>query len=164
MRTAGSCRARTNRKGTFRADQRGAVAFEMPFIFLFLMLGFLLPLADVAVAGFRYIAALQALRSFGQSILYSPPTDLSNTSSWTNSASVQLKANADTNYPVSNLQVICGDGGAACSGANLAWPRYYSYSTTVTLSPLVLTSVLCTSTSGGGNPCQFTLTYRERFS
>jgi hypothetical protein len=146
------------RKPTFIADQRGAVSFEMLFVFSLLMLGLLLPLADVAIAGFQYISALQALRGFGQSILYSPPTDLSNTSSWTASAI----AKADTNYPVSNFQLICGGGGAACSGANLAWPRYYSYSTTVTLSPLVLNSVLCTS--GGGNPCQFTLTYRERFS
>jgi hypothetical protein len=146
------------RKPTFITDQRGAVSFEMLFVFSLLMLSLLLPLADVAIAGFQYISALQALRGFGQSILYSPPTDLSNTSSWTASAI----AKADPNYPVSNFQLICGDGGAACSGANLAWPRYYSYSTTVTLSPLVLNSVLCTS--GGGNPCQFTLTYRERFS
>ena len=146
------------RKPTFIADQRGAVSFEMLFVFFFLMMSVLLPLADVATASFKYISAMQALRAFGQSILYSPPTDLSNTSSWTATAI----AKADPNYPVSNFELICGDGNAACSNTNLAWPRYYSYSTTVTLSPLLLTSVLCTS--GGGNPCQFTLTYRERFS
>ena len=140
-----------SRKETFLADQRGAVSFEMPIVFLFLMMSFLLPLADVAVAGFQYISALQALRSFGQSIQYSPPTDLSNTSSWTATA----VAKADTNHPILNFELICGD--AVCSGANIATPRYYSYSTTVTLSPMVLTSVLCT------NSCTFTLTYRERF-
>jgi hypothetical protein len=146
-----------SREETFLADQRGAVSFEMPFVFFFLVMSFLLPLADVAIAGFQYISAVQALRAFGQSILYSPPTDLSNTSSWTETA----KDKADTNYPISNFQLICGDSDAACSSTNTATPRYYSYSTTVTLSPLVLTSVLCTS--GGVNPCKFTLTYRERF-
>ena len=145
------------RRKTFVADQRGAASFEMVFVFGLLMLGFLLPLADVAKAGFQYLSAVQALRSFGQSILYSPPIDLSDTSSWVATAI----AKADTNFPVSNFQLTCGDSNAACSGANTAMPRYYSYSTTFTLSPLVLQSVLCTG--GGSNSCTLTLSYRERF-
>jgi len=90
------------RRKTFVADQRGAASFEMVFVFGLLMLGFLLPLADVAKAGFQYLSAVQALRSFGQSILYSPPIDLSDTSGWMATAT----AKADPKYPVSNFQVF----------------------------------------------------------
>jgi hypothetical protein len=127
----------------------------MVFVFPFLVLGLLLPLADMAVASFKYISAVQALRAFGQSILYSPPTDFSDTSSWRATA----VAKADSSYPVSGLQLICGDGGAVCSASNAAdVPKYYSYTTTVTLSPIVLKSMLCP----GGN-CTISLTYSERF-
>lgn len=141
------------------ADQRGAVAFEMPFVYLFLIMLILLPLADLAVAGYRYISALAALRAFGQAILYSPPPDVTNASSWASTA----LAKADSRFPIPSIQLICGDSNAVCasgnSGPSLA--KYYQYSTTITLAPIVLTSVLCTSTTG--NACSFTLTYSERF-
>jgi hypothetical protein len=158
MRRVRACLGKLmSRKETFLADRRGAVSFEMPVVFFFLIMSLLLPLSDVAIAGFKYLSALQSLRSFGQSILYSPPIDLSDTASWVTSA----KAKADTNYPVSNFQVTCGDTNAACSATNPAFPRYYSYSTTITLSPIVLKSVLCTGS--GADPCTLTLSYRERF-
>ena len=135
-------------------DQRGAVSFEMIFAFFLLMISFLLPLADVAIAGFHYISAMQALRAFGQSIQYSPPPDLGNTSGWQTIA----VAKADPSYPISNFRLICGDSGAVCSTVNTENPKHYSYSTTITLSPLVLSPVLCTS----GN-CTLTLSYSERF-
>ena len=47
---------------TLLSDQRGAVAFEMPIVWLFLMMSLLLPLADVAIAGFQFISAWEALR------------------------------------------------------------------------------------------------------
>jgi hypothetical protein len=146
-----------SRAKKFSADRRGVVSFEMPIVFSLLMFSFLLPLADLAMAGFQYISAMQALRAFGQSILYSPPTDISNTSSWTTTAI----AKADSKYPVSNFQLICGDNDVACSAANNVTPKYYSYATTVTLSPLLLKSVLCTSSNT--NACTFTLSYTERF-
>jgi hypothetical protein len=156
MRRVRACHVKLmSRKETFLADQRGAVSFEMLFVFFFLMMSLLLPLADVAIAGFKYISAVQALRGFGQSIQYSPPPDFGNMSSWTTSAI----AKADPSYPISNLQVICGDANAACTAANAVTAplKYFSYSTTITLSPLVLTSVLCTS------GCTITLSYSERF-
>ncbi len=141
------------------ADQRGAAALEMPIVYLFLLLAILLPLADLAIAGFQYISAFAALRGFGQAILYSPPPDVTNSSTWANAAI----AKADSRYPISSIQLICGDSNAACgsgnSDPNLA--KWYVYSTTITLAPMVLTSVLCTS--GSTNPCTFTLTYSERF-
>lgn len=149
-----ACQGRMNRKEIFLADQRGAVSFEMPFLFSFLMVIVLFPLADVATAGFRYISAQQALRAFGQALQYSPPPDLGDTSSWKTSAI----AKADPSYPISNFQLICGDNGAACSAANTDIPKYYSYQTSFTLSPLVLSSVLCT-----GGSCTITLSYSERF-
>ena len=146
-----------SRKERFIADQRGAVALEMPFVVFFLMASLFLPLADVAIAGFKFISGWQALRGFGQSIQYSPPPDLTNTTDWATAA----RAKADSRYLIPSIQVICGDGGAACSATNTGIPKYYSYTTTVTLSPLVLRSVLCTS--GVGDGCTFTLRYSQRF-
>ncbi|MDN5005306.1 hypothetical protein ACFQZO_31080 [Bradyrhizobium sp. GCM10027634] len=146
-----------SRKDSLMADQRGAVAFEMPVVTIFLMFSLLLPLADVAIAGFQFISAWEALRGFGQSIQYSPPSDVSNASSWVSSAI----AKADTRYPITTINLLCGANSSACSATNTALPISYSYSTTVTLAPLVLKSVLCTS--GAGNSCTFTLSYSERF-
>jgi hypothetical protein len=146
-----------SKKDSFIADQRGAVAFEMPIVYLFMIFSLLLPLADVAIAGFQYISAWQSLRGFGQSIQYSPPDDVTNASSWASSA----LAKADSRFPIPAIQLVCGNSNSACSATNTAPPKYYSYSTTVTLAPMVLRSVLCTS--GNANPCTFTLPYSERF-
>lgn len=152
------------RRASLLADQRGAVAFEMPFVFLFLMMSLLLPLADVAIAGFQYISAWQALRAFGQSIQYSPPSDVTNASAWKAAAI----AKADSRYqildPISllpGIQVLCD--GAACNATNAVTSTYknYSFATTVTLAPMVLSAVLCTSSNA--DPCKFTLPYSERF-
>jgi hypothetical protein len=140
-------------KESLIADQRGAVAFEMPIVYFFLIISLLLPLADLAVAGFQYISAKQALRAFGQSIQYSPPPDVTNASSWISSAT----AKSDPNYPVSTINLICGGSNAPCSSTNSSPPMFYSYSTSITLSPMVLRSVLC------GSSCTLTLSYSERF-
>ncbi|WP_245452762.1 hypothetical protein [Bradyrhizobium sp. C9] len=146
-------------KRSLIADQRGAVAFEMPIVYIFLLLVILLPLADLAIAGFQYISAFAALRGFGQAILYSPPPDVTNASSWASAA----LAKADSRYPIPSIQLICGDNNAVCASGNSdpTLAKWYVYSTTVTLSPMVLRSVLCTS--GNTNPCSFTLFYSERF-
>ena len=141
----------------FMGDRRGAVALEMPFVVLFLILSLLIPLADMSIAGFQYISAWGALRAFGQSIQYSPPPDVTSASSWTSSA----LAKAVPGYPINNFQLVCGDTKATCSTTNTAAPKYYSYTTTVTLAPMLLKSVLCTS--GNANPCTYTLFYSERF-
>ena len=150
-----------SKKDYFIADQRGAVALEMPAVFGVLMLSLFVPLADVAIAGFQYISAWEALRAFGQYIQYSPPADVTSPSTWASTAS----AKADPRFPISNLQVLCGDGDppAVCSSSNVSAPvKYYSYTTTVTLSPSWVTRpALCTSSNA--NPCTFTLFYRERF-
>jgi hypothetical protein len=146
-----------SRKDSFIADQRGAVAFEMIVIWLFLMFSLLLPLADVAIAGFQYISAHGALRAFGESIQYNTPPDVTNASSWESTA----LAKADPNFPISNFELVCGDSQVACSATNLGPPQYYTYTTTLTLAPILLRSVLCTS--GNANPCTFTLSYSERF-
>ena len=143
-----------SRKGSIIADQRGAVALEMPFVYGFLMFSLLLPLADVSIASFQYISGWQALRAFGQSIQYSPPPDVTNASSWKATAT----AKADPRFPISNFQLVCADNNS-CSAANSALPgaKYYSYTTEVTLAPIVLQSVLC------ANSCTKTLSYSERF-
>lgn len=147
-----------SRKSSFLADQRGAVALEVPAVLFFLMLIVLLPLADIAVAGFQFISARQALRNFGYSIQYSPPDDVTNvTTTWTNTA----VGKADPKYPITNLTVLCGASNTACSSGNNAPPMSYSYSTTVTIAPIWLKALLCTGGTTSG--CTFTLRYSERF-
>ena len=72
---------------TLLSDQRGAVALEMPIVWLFLMMSLLLPLADLAIAGFRFISAHQALRDMGQRTQYSTPdaTDPNSITAWKSS-------------------------------------------------------------------------------
>jgi hypothetical protein len=151
------CRDRlVSRRVFFIADQRGAAAFEMLIVFGFLGVSLLLPLADVAAAGFRFISAWEALRAFGQKIQYSPPPDVTDWVNWKSALPTSVSG-----YPINNLQVLCGDTITACSAANFGSPKYYSYTTTVTVAPIILTAVLCTSANG--NPCSFTLSYSERF-
>lgn len=146
-------------RGSFLTDQRGVVAFETLIVYLFMVTGLLLPLADVAAAGFQFISAWEALRGFGQYVQYHPPADPTNPT-WTPALPASVAG-----YPISAVQVLCGDtgAGAACTSTNVGTSpvKYYSYSTTVTVAPLVLRSVLCTS--GNANPCSFTLPYSERF-
>lgn len=143
-------------KESFIADQRGVVAFEMLIPFLLLGVSLLLPLADVAVAGLRFVSGWEALRAFGQRIQYNPPPDVTNWAGWKSALPTSVSG-----YPINNLQVVCSDTMAACSAANSGSPKYYTYTTTVTVAPIVLKSVLCTS--GVGNGCTFTLAYSERF-
>jgi len=131
---------------SFIANQRGAISLEMPAVVLFMMIFLLLPLADLAIAGFQFVSAWGALRNFGQYLQYNPPPDVTNTSGWGS----RVLAKADPRFPINDLQVVV-DGPI----------KYYSYATTVTLSPMVLgppVGVLCTA-----NPCSFTLRYSERF-
>src|SRR4051794_11405832 len=125
----------------------------MPFVFLFMMLSLLLPLADVAAAGFQFISAWQALRSFGQYLQDHKPDDVMNASTWM----TNVLKKADPRFPVSNIQLGCGNAILACTSNGVS-PKYYSYATTVTLSPLVLRAVLCNAGS-----CSFTLSYSEQF-
>lgn len=141
-------------RASFSADQRGAAAFELVIVYPILLIGIMLPLADVAIAGFQYISARQALHAFGQSILYSPPNDLANTSNW---LTTTLAKAEELDFPISNFRLVCGDGGAACSSSNTASPKYYSFDTTVTLAPIVLSSVLCSAS------CTYTMSYSARF-
>jgi hypothetical protein len=150
--------ALVRRNGSFIADQRGAVAFETLIVYLFMITSLLLPLADLAATGFQFISAWGALRAFGQLVQYNPPPDVTNPS-WTPALPTTVAG-----YPINNVQVLCGNtnAGAVCTSANITLPtKYYSYTTTVTVAPLVLRSVLCTSSNA--NPCSFTLPYSERF-
>ncbi|WP_312017419.1 hypothetical protein [Bradyrhizobium sp. AUGA SZCCT0431] len=151
------CRDRlVSRRVSFIADQRGAAALEMLVVFLFLGVGLLLPLADVAAAGFRFVSAWEALRAFGQKIQYAPPPDVTDWAAWKAALPTSVSG-----YPINDLQVVCSDTMAACSATNFLSPKHYTYTTTVTVEPIVLRAVICRS--GNGNPCSFTLSYGERF-
>jgi hypothetical protein len=146
------------RTASFVTDQRGAVAFETVIVYSFMMFSLLLPLADAAIAGFQFISAWQAMRSFGQYIQYKTPTDPTNESSWQSGLTTTTVAG----YAMSNIAIMCGDANTACSSSNVSsTPKSYSYTTTVTLKPMVLSKMLCTSSDK--NPCSFTLPYSERF-
>jgi len=142
-------------KDSFLADQRGAVAFEMIIVYLFMVTSLLLPLADVAAAAFQYISAWEALRAFGQYVQYNPPQDVTNPT-WTPPLPTTVAG-----YPINNVQVLCGNTGVgvACTSTNITTlpTKYYSYTTTVTLAPRVLSWALCPSS------CTYTLTSTERF-
>jgi hypothetical protein len=144
------------------ADERGAVAFEMPTVILALMLSFIIPLADFAVFGYKYISAFQALRDAGHYLQYHPPSDVT-------SGSYTLPTAVATigSYPITGIgggatvQLKCGS--AACNSTNVTnTAKYYTFQTSYTLTPTPLMQpVLCKS--GQTNPCTFTLTYTERF-
>jgi hypothetical protein len=137
---------------TLLSDQRGAVALEMPIVWLFMMMFLLLPLADLAIAGFRFISAHQALRDLGQRTQYSTPdaTDPNSITAWKSSLPTTVDG-----YPIST-KVYCGDPGTEAPCAGTTWPKYYIFSTNFTLSPMVpwLRSVLCST-------C--TVNYSQRF-
>jgi hypothetical protein len=137
-------------KDSFIADQRGAVAFEMPFVYFFLVFSLLLPLADLAIAGFKFISAYQALRDMGQRTQYSTPdaTDTTSISTWQSSLPTTVAG-----YTVS-ATVKCGDTGTAPPCAGTTFPKYYTFQTSFSLSPMVLGSVLCST-------C--TVNYSQRF-
>jgi hypothetical protein len=130
-------------RDSFIADQRGAVAFETMIVYLFMVVSLLLPLADVAIAGLKFNFAYQALRDMGQRVQYSPPADVTSSasiSSWTSS----LPSNVD-GYSVS-AQVYCGNPGALAPCASSATvPKYYTFTTSFTLAPMVLGPLMCSS-------------------
>lgn len=138
-------------KNSFIADQRGAVAFETMIVYVFLVASLLMPLADVAAAGFQFISGWTALRSFGQYIQYNNPPDPANSASWASGLRTSVAG-----YSIGNIQVMCGS--SVCSSGNVtSVPKYFTFTTTVTLAPIVLSSVLCP------NSCTYTLAYSERF-
>jgi hypothetical protein len=110
----------------------------------------LLPLADVAIAGVRYISAYQALRDMGQRTQYSTPdaTDPNSISTWQSSLPTTVSG-----YTVS-AAVKCGDAGTAAPCLGTDFPKYYAFQTSFTLSPIVLGAVLCST-------C--TVNYLQRF-
>lgn len=143
---------RTRAKDSFVADQRGAVAFEAMIVYPILVAFLLMPLADLAAASFQFISAKTALRSFGQYVQYYNPLGPDGAVTWRSGLQTTVAG-----HTIGNLQVKCGDAGVACSPSNIASPKYITFSTTVTLAPIVLRPVLCPTT------CTYTLPYSERF-
>ncbi|MGY4436280.1 hypothetical protein ACVWWO_008757 [Bradyrhizobium sp. F1.13.1] len=144
-------------KKSFIVDQRGAVGLEAMIVYVFLASFLLVPLADLAAAGFQFISAWSALRSFGQYVQYANPLAPDGTVSWKTGLQTTVAGHA-----ISNLQVLCGDAGATCSPSNLASPKYITFSTNITLAPLgarppFMGSLLCPTT------CTYTLRHSERF-
>ncbi|MFB6464485.1 hypothetical protein [Bradyrhizobium tunisiense] len=138
------------RKISFIQDQGGAVSFELPIVLLLMLITILFPLADVAIAGFKYLSAHQALRDMGQFTQYKPPSDVTSSSAvndWKSSLPSTVGGYSIT------AEVYCDGAPAPCaSGATL--PKYYTFTTSFSLSPMVLSSMLCST-------C--TVKYSERF-
>src|SRR3954453_2639960 len=98
--------ARKNKSSSIlTSDQRGAVAFEMIIVYLFIITSLFLPLVDVAIAGLKYSSAYQALRDMGQLTQYSNPdaTDSTSISTWQSSLPTTVDG-----YTVS-ATIKCGD-------------------------------------------------------
>src|SRR5437588_8715518 len=98
---------------TLLSDQRGAVSFEILLVYPLLMVGLFLPLADVAIAGFQYISAWEALRAFGQYIQYNNPPDPTSPATWKSGLQTTVAG-----HTIGNLQVRCGDANAVCTSGN----------------------------------------------
>ena len=143
---------RARAKGSFVADQCGAAAFETMIVYPVLAAFLLMPLAEVATTGFQLISAKMALRSFGQYVQYYNPLGPDGTVTWRPGLQTTVSG-----HTIGNLQVKCGDAGATCSPSNIASPKYITFSTTITLAPIVTRRVLCPTT------CTYTLRYSERF-
>jgi hypothetical protein len=151
------------RGNTLLSDQRGAASFEILFVYPLLMFGLFLPLADVAIAGFQYISAWEALRAFGQYIQYNNPPDPTNPT-WTPPLQTTVAG-----HTIGDLHVRCGDATVPTdcvsgnvnltlpNGSVVAAPKYFTFSTTITLAPMVLRRILCPTS------CTYTLHYSERF-
>ena len=129
-------------RNSFIADQRGAVAFEMPIVCLFLMMSLLLPLADLAIAGFQFVSAWEALRDL-RAIFAVPFATRRHERVRLDVKHYRYGCTVIPSAIPSRLRRY----GHACSPSNTASPKYYSYTTTVTLSPMVLRPVLCSSTN-----------------
>jgi len=94
------------------------------------------------------------LRDMGQRTQYSPPADVTSSASitdWKNSLPTTVDG-----YPVS-AAVYCGNPGtqetAPCA-LSTTLPKYYTFTTSFTLSPMVLGSLFCSA-------C--TVNYTQRF-
>ena len=94
----------------------------------------------------------QALRAFGQYIQYNNPPDPANPGTW--KSGLQTTVGGHT---IGNLQVMCGAATVCSSGNTTLTPKYFTFSTTITLAPMLLRPILCPST------CTYTLHYSERF-
>ena len=136
---------------SFIADQRGAVALETLIVYPVVVAFLVMSLAEVSVAGFQFSSAWSALRSFGQYVQYYNPLGPDGTVTWRSGLQTTVAG-----YPISNIQVICGDARVACSSSNTLSPKYFTFTTTVTLAPIVWRRVLCPTT------CTYTLRYSER--
>lgn len=140
-------------KKSFIADRRGAVAFETLIVYPVLVALVLMSLAEMAVAGFQFASAWAALRSFGQYVQYYNPLGPDGTVTWRPGLQTTVGG-----YQISNIQVICGDARVACSSSNIGViPKYFTFTTTVTLTPIVWRAALCRPS------CTYTLRYSERF-
>lgn len=139
-------------KKSFVADQCGAVAFETLIVYPVLVAFLLMPLAEVTVAAFQFSSAWAALRGFGQYVQYYNPLGPDGTVTWRSGLQTTVAG-----YPISNIQVICGDALVACSSSNKDSPKYFTFTTTVTLAPIVWRRILCPTT------CTYTIRYSERF-
>ena len=124
-------------------DRRGVAAMEAGIVFL-LLIGLLLPVADFAVAALQYVGAYQALRDMGAYAQVHPPKDVTNLAGWS--------LPTISGY-TGTTQVLCGAAGTVCSAANSGSPKIFSFTTTITITPMFLTGLAGTQT----------IAYSERF-
>ncbi len=129
-----------------RKDKRGAVAFEVLIVLVILIPALLLPIVDLVIAAAQYMSAYQAMRDLGQYTQYHIPPDVTNWSSWASSLPT-------VSGHIITTAVMCGDTSTPCSAGNTASPKFYTFSTTITLTPKVVSALKGT----------FTLAYAEQF-
>ena len=131
-------RSRVARRHCYR-DRRGVAALEFALI-MPVIIALFVPIADVGMAALQYMTAYQAVRTAGAYARYHPPSDITDLAagSWKTTVLGMLP-------PGSAVHAKCGDpdsGSVAdCSTGNLAQPRWFEFSTTVNLDPLIVESL-----------------------
>ena len=135
-------------KRSLITDQRGAVAFEMPFIYAFSMLSFRCQSTwpQRVSSGFR-VRGVARVRS---SIQYDPPPDVTSAATWTSTAPGRFQV-SDFQFPAD----LRGHRSCVLRGEHRE-PQVL-FLLTSALAPMILSSVLCSPS------CAYTLSYSERF-
>src|SRR5690349_2534051 len=107
MSTVCGCHGKNGKRmRSLIADERGVASLAMPVIWSERMLSVLLRLAAVAATGFKYVAATEALRSFGGGSRSWTPSDLLGWASGSSLSHARTKAAVDSPCPSSNAQVF----------------------------------------------------------
>ena len=139
-----STRTQSARVTPLVSDRRGVAALEFALIAT-VMAGLLLPISDLIVAAIQYMGAYQAERNLGAYAQYHTGAINTAVTPWT------VTLPTISGYTITT-SIMCGTTSTVCSDGTLS-PKWFLFSTTITLTPVFLTALAGT----------YTVDYSERF-